>query len=459
MFSEKWNINVDLSFKFSTDEDARQGMASDGGMLKDSRVKLYLSSRTEMEKIIEETRQQHLAMQAAVSGGSNMASTSAAAVVGQRPFVGGPFAPSATPAAAHINPSLSGPPGLRPTSSTIGGNFHLHMDPSQSHPGGYDHQIYQQQQPQSHQPFNPSQNMLAGGGQNPVHAGGFPPHMNPSQTYVPHLSQGGPHIPQHFGPRAREVIDEPPLLPYVGGQQMLHGPSGEMQDMYGHGVPQRFDQNRRNSRDSPPDVLDRNRDMGRAGYRSKERSRRDRQERDKERGLDMGRRGRRSRSRSRSGSRGRGRDRRRRSRSDSRERARNSRDRDRDRNGKLSKSGLLPTPAEEMEGKLPNEHVPDTSVQLRLLSGDLTYRDIRDYLSGINVPNTCIKMINALDGYRFGLAYIRFTSNEDKLKALTRHNGKEKCTYLYIWPKMELIVFFCFVFRYDTWLSCPNIQR
>jgi RNA recognition motif-containing protein len=75
--------------------------------------------------------------------------------------------------------------------------------------------------------------------------------------------------------------------------------------------------------------------------------------------------------------------------------------------------------------------VPDTSVQLRLLTGDLTYRDIRDYLSGINVPNTCIKMINALDGYRFGLAYIRFTSNEDKLKALSRHNGKDNLSQFY----------------------------
>lgn len=411
-----------FQFKFSTDEDARQGMASDGGMLKDSRVKLYLSSRTEMQKIIEETRQQHLAMQGAASGGSNMAPTSAV----QRPFTGGPFAPSAAPA-AHSNPPISGPPGLRATSSTSGSNFHMHMDPSQGHPGGYDHQMYQQPQLQSHQPYNPSQNMLAGGGQNPVHAGGFPPHMNPSQTYAPHLPQGGPHIPQHFGPRMREVIEEPPLLPYGGGQQMLHGPGGDMQDVYAHGGPQRFDQNRRNSRDTPPDVQDRNRDMGRAGYRSKERSRRDRQDRDKERGSDMGRRGRRS--RSRSGSRGRGRDRRRRSRSDSRERARNSRDRDRDR--KLSKSGLLPTPAEELEANQQNENVPDTSVQLRLLTGDLTYRDIRDYLSGINVPNTCIKMINALDGYRFGLAYIRFTSNEDKLKALSRHNGKENLSQFY----------------------------
>jgi len=54
----------DAFIAFSTDEDARQAMASDGGMLKDARVKLFLSSRSEMQKIIEDTRQQHLALQA-----------------------------------------------------------------------------------------------------------------------------------------------------------------------------------------------------------------------------------------------------------------------------------------------------------------------------------------------------------------------------------------------------------
>lgn len=403
-------------------------MASNGGMLKDSRVKLFLSSRTEMQKIIEETRQQHLAMQAAATGVPNMASTSAASV--QRPFIGGPFAPVTAPV-THINPSVAA--SVRPASSNS--NFHSHMDTSQVHPGGFDRQMYpqQQQQQQSHQPFNQSQRMLPGAGpnQSPVHVGGFPPRMNQpqqqqQQTYVPHLSQGG-HSVQHFGPRmSREVSDEPPLGPYGGQQQMHGGPSGEMgHDMYHHGGGgglERFDRDRRDSRDIPPEVVDRNRDMDRGGYRNRDRGRRDR-ERDKDRGPDMGRRGRRSRSRSRSGSRGRGRDRRRRSRSDSRERSRTSRDRD--RNGKLSssKSGLLPTPADQMENNQSNEPAPDTSVQLRLLAGDLTYRDIRDYLNGIHVPNTCIKMINAFDGYRFGLAYIRFTTKADKQKALSRHNG------------------------------------
>ena len=65
----------------------------------------------------------------------------------------------------------------------------------------------------------------------------------------------------------------------------------------------------------------------------------------------------------------------------------------------------------------------ETSIQLRMLTGDLTYKDIRQYLDGISIPNTCIKMINGLDGYRFGFAYIRLTSQADKQKALARHNG------------------------------------
>ncbi|KAK4017416.1 RNA-binding protein 12 [Daphnia magna] len=404
----------DAFIAFSTDEDARQGMASDGGILKDSRVKLYLSSRTEMQKIIEETRQQHMALQAVATGGPNMATTSSAAI--QRPFVGGPFA-STTALPPQNNASISGPSGPRPTMGTGISNFHLHMENTQGHLGGYDHQMYQQQQ--SHQLFSQSQSMMSGVGTNPAHGGGFAPHLIPSQTYSPHLSQGGP-----YGPRLGGAIgDEPPLGPYGVGQHVLHEPAVETNNLYDHGGPQRFGRDRRDSAGTPPEVVDRNRDGGRGGYRSRDRGRRDRQEREKDKGPDVGRRGRRSRSRSRSGSRGRGRDRdrRRRSRSDSRERAKNSRDRD--RNGKLSKSGLLPTPADQMEKQTSHEQASDTSVQLRLLAGDLTYRDIRDYLSGINVPNTCIKMINALDGYRFGLAYIRFTSNEDKLKALARHNG------------------------------------
>lgn len=388
-------------------------MASDGGMLKDSRVKLYLSSRTEMQKIIEETRQQHLAMQAAASGMPNIISGPSAAQ--QRQFSMGPFAPVAAPV-VHIN-STGSAPVQRPTPTNSGGGISFHVDPSQGHPGGYDHPIYQQQQ-QNRPPFNPNQRMMSGQNPGPP-SGGFPPHMNqPMQSY-PHLSQGHPgqQQQQHFDPRMRG--EEPQLGPF--GDPMGMGPTGGDMHMYHHVGGERFDRDRGHSRDPPPvEVVDRSREMDRGGYRGRDRSRRDR-ERDKDRGQEMGRRGRRSRSRSRSGSRGRGRDRRRRSRSDSRERSgRGSRDRDRN----SSRSGLLPTPADQMENNQSNETTAlETSVQLRLLAGDLTYRDIRDYLNGIHVPNTCIKMINALDGYRFGLAYIRFTSKVDKQKALSRHNG------------------------------------
>lgn len=48
---------------FSTDEDARQAMMKDGGKIKEMKVKLLLSSRTEMQKVIETARQQTLNLQ------------------------------------------------------------------------------------------------------------------------------------------------------------------------------------------------------------------------------------------------------------------------------------------------------------------------------------------------------------------------------------------------------------
>uniref|UniRef100_T1KCV5 RRM domain-containing protein n=1 Tax=Tetranychus urticae TaxID=32264 RepID=T1KCV5_TETUR len=50
----------DAFIAFSSDEDARQAMERDGGLIKDSRVKLYLSSRNEMQKVIEQARNQTL---------------------------------------------------------------------------------------------------------------------------------------------------------------------------------------------------------------------------------------------------------------------------------------------------------------------------------------------------------------------------------------------------------------
>lgn len=47
-----------IFFVFSADEDARQAMMMTGGMLKGSRVTLHLSSRAEMQKVIETARSQ-----------------------------------------------------------------------------------------------------------------------------------------------------------------------------------------------------------------------------------------------------------------------------------------------------------------------------------------------------------------------------------------------------------------
>uniref|UniRef100_A0A2H8TIS7 RNA-binding protein 12 n=1 Tax=Melanaphis sacchari TaxID=742174 RepID=A0A2H8TIS7_9HEMI len=48
----------DVFISFSTDEDARQAMLSDGGCIKDVQIRLLLSSRNEMQKVIDTARQQ-----------------------------------------------------------------------------------------------------------------------------------------------------------------------------------------------------------------------------------------------------------------------------------------------------------------------------------------------------------------------------------------------------------------
>ncbi|XP_012286712.1 uncharacterized protein LOC105703137 [Orussus abietinus] len=53
----------DAFIAFSTDEDARQAMMNDGGKIKEMKIKLLLSSRTEMQKVIEAARQQTLNLQ------------------------------------------------------------------------------------------------------------------------------------------------------------------------------------------------------------------------------------------------------------------------------------------------------------------------------------------------------------------------------------------------------------
>ncbi|XP_064466759.1 RNA-binding protein 12-like [Ornithodoros turicata] len=53
----------DAFIAFSTDEDARQAMERDGGKIKDIRVKLLLSSRAEMQRVIDQARAQHTSPQ------------------------------------------------------------------------------------------------------------------------------------------------------------------------------------------------------------------------------------------------------------------------------------------------------------------------------------------------------------------------------------------------------------
>uniref|UniRef100_A0A1B6MJ61 RRM domain-containing protein n=1 Tax=Graphocephala atropunctata TaxID=36148 RepID=A0A1B6MJ61_9HEMI len=53
----------DAFIAFSTDEDARQAMLIDGGKIKEVKIKLYLSSRSEMQKVIETARAQSLSLQ------------------------------------------------------------------------------------------------------------------------------------------------------------------------------------------------------------------------------------------------------------------------------------------------------------------------------------------------------------------------------------------------------------
>ncbi|XP_047115557.1 RNA-binding protein 12-like isoform X2 [Schistocerca piceifrons] len=52
----------DAFIAFSTDEDARQAMLSDGGKIKEVKIKLLLSSRAEMQKVIEHARQQSMSL-------------------------------------------------------------------------------------------------------------------------------------------------------------------------------------------------------------------------------------------------------------------------------------------------------------------------------------------------------------------------------------------------------------
>lgn len=46
----------DAFIAFSSDDDARQAMAKDGGKIKEATIKLFLSSRSEMQQVITQAR-------------------------------------------------------------------------------------------------------------------------------------------------------------------------------------------------------------------------------------------------------------------------------------------------------------------------------------------------------------------------------------------------------------------
>lgn len=374
-------------------------MSLDGLMLKDSCVKLYLSSRTEMQKIIEETRQQHLALQAV--GASTVVASASVQV--QRPFVNvGQYAPMTAPVPAslpsgHLPNIIS--THIRPSSSFINANSHFqpHVELSQSH--------------------TRSENLNADYGT---------PHPMQHHLYHSEISQ----FQQQQG-IGREFQQERHPLPqmsnqfdqatYQGGsEQYLGGSRFREQNEFRMRPSDGENMNRptMNDMSTIEDRVNRDRRVERSNNR-----------RDRERGPDLLRR---RRSRSRSGSRMR--ERRRRSRSDERDHSprerRKSRDKERDRNEKSNKP-LLPTPPVDQPDvknmqQSDMELERDTCVQFRLKASELSYRAIREYLKGIITPSNCIKMINALDGRRFGLAYIQFSMPVDKQNALARHNGSYK---------------------------------
>lgn len=82
-------IKVFLSF--STDEDARQAFMRNNGKIKEVQIKLMLSSRTEMQKVIEAARSQSLA--AFMPNATSVSAAQAAALPSAVP----PVVPAAVP--------------------------------------------------------------------------------------------------------------------------------------------------------------------------------------------------------------------------------------------------------------------------------------------------------------------------------------------------------------------------
>ncbi|XP_053202376.1 RNA-binding protein 12-like isoform X2 [Panonychus citri] len=108
----------DAFIAFSSDEDARQAMERDGGPIKDSRVKLYLSSRNEMQKVIEQARTQTLGIKGNDTGPPTVGGGGSSHLIGKQ--VNQPPSSVLHPP-NHHGPEPVGPPGMvnYPTISNV----------------------------------------------------------------------------------------------------------------------------------------------------------------------------------------------------------------------------------------------------------------------------------------------------------------------------------------------------
>ncbi|XP_071446840.1 RNA-binding protein 12 [Hetaerina americana] len=121
----------DAFIAFSTDEDARQAMMLDGGKIKEVKIRLLLSSRAQMQKVIEVARQQTMGLQ------SFMAPLTTAAPT--HPMQAAHMVTHPLASAAMHGQSLGQPIGQpmgQPIGQPIGQSMGQHMPPVMlGHPG------------------------------------------------------------------------------------------------------------------------------------------------------------------------------------------------------------------------------------------------------------------------------------------------------------------------------------
>ncbi|EAA04285.4 AGAP007221-PB [Anopheles gambiae str. PEST] len=105
----------DAFIAFSTDEDARQAMALNGGCIKNEPISLLLSSRAEMQKVIEQARKAALSYMQLKQAATVAAVLPKAAVPVQRPTV---------PATTTVSPLSVAGSKAAPTASSLA-QFHI----------------------------------------------------------------------------------------------------------------------------------------------------------------------------------------------------------------------------------------------------------------------------------------------------------------------------------------------